>query len=855
MAEQGRRRRVISATAAALGAGLFLSASGADVGARPAIVLQQADGLGGDQADPIAEVLGSNPDVSGDGRFVVFQGRPTPAADDQAPDVRDTTIFLTDRDESTTVELTPVPAGLRPGNTVHPVISGDGCTVVAVTEMALDVFRDDDTGMRWDVYRSILPHCGGVVGDWELVSTSSDTSLARDDVSTLDPPAVSRSGTEVLYTHPASHLYEGEELTTVSLVDLAVPVDSPDRSAIVTGMPGDSPNTTFIHAGIDQPAISGDGRYVAYRSDAASAEAVPIWGEGPVAGEPATRQVFVWDREQPDPFLAVKLISVRSTGEPASAGASEPALNRDGRVVTFISPDLGLVPAVFPACEAACPTQVYRLDRDTDRNGWLDEPTGTELSLVSAEPGTDPKVAGTAPSSQPSLSADGELVVFVSKAPNLQLIQAPGTGGAADGDVLLANVTTNDLRRVTVSSDGVRPTVGAHARPAISDTGRTTVFDTLVAGEFQADPAADEADDDAEADEAADTDDAAADEAELPVDPEVESEPLIEPGRQVVALSATPTLSLADADLGTTVVGLESDEWYVAVINEGPSSFTPAEVTISDSHFKINEEDSTCTLGTTVPPGGDCTVRVSFVPTAPTTYSATLTIAEAGYEAVSVSSTVSGAGGEPALRTDPAGADIGLVDIGDSSTEFQFDVLNIGFVPTSVSSVELSGTHPDDFEVTTNNCADRPLNPRASCSVGVTFTPIDSGRRTALVEVSTPEGAYTTMVIAGDARFEPEVALLAREVSAGDEVAAIGTDYPPNSEVTIVFGDDPDEAVTVTTNDEGSFIALVPVAPDGHGGDRTIVVQSREGAAATAPVEVIEDSTQTMIGMPGFGLG
>ena len=33
-------------------------------------------------------------------------------------------------------------------------------------------------------------------------------------------------------------------------------------------------------------------------------------------------------------------------------------------------------------------------------------------------------------------------------------------------------------------------------------------------------------------------------------------------GRRVVALDAVPALALADADLGTTVVGLDSDEWY-----------------------------------------------------------------------------------------------------------------------------------------------------------------------------------------------------------------------------------------------------------------------------------------------------
>ncbi len=821
VAEPGRRRHRLSVTAVALGAGFLLSASATTADARPSVFFQQATGdAASGSADPIGAVHGSHASLSGDGRFVVFQGRPgTEAGADQPSDTRETTVYLTDRVDGSTVELTPVPPGLRPGNTVHPVISGDGCTVVAITEMALDVFRDDDLGSRWDVYRSTLPHCAGTLTDWELVSTREDgTSLARDDVSPTDRPGVSRSGTEIVFTHPATHLYDGEELTAVTLVDLSKEIDNPLRMQLVAGTPADSPSTTFVHAGLDQPAISGDGRFVAYRSDAASAEAVPIWGEGPVAGAAATKQVFVWDRQEADPFLAVRLVSVRPNGDAAAAGASQPTLSRDGRVIAFTSADVGLVPAMFPECDVACPTQVYRLDRDTDRNGWFDEPNGTSLTLVSGEPGTAPAVAGTAPSSQPALTADGELVVFVSKAPNLQLIHVRGGGGADDGDVLVANVTTGELRRITVSGDGVQPTIGAHARPAVGDTGRTTVFDTLVAGEFLTDGDV--------------------------------------VGRHVVALESPPTLSLADADLGTTVVGLQSDEWYVAVINEGPSSFIPSQVSVDNPAFKINTETSTCTLGTSVPPGGDCTVRLTFTPATGGPAIGKLTIAEAGFGALSVSSTVSGAGGEPALRIDPGGADIGLVEIGASATEFQFDVMNISQVPTSVAAVRVSGSHPYDFAITANNCADRPLNPRANCSVGVTFTPTAPGRRTALVEIATPEGAYTSMVIAGDATYAPEIVLSTSEVSAGREFVAAGTRYPPNTDVTVVFGDGVGDSVTVTTDDNGAFFVAVPVAPNERGGDRTIVVQT-PGATATAvaEVKVIEESTALMIGMPGFGLG
>ena len=75
-----------------------------------------------------------------------------------------------------------------------------------------------------------------------------------------------------------------------------------------------------------------------------------------------------------------------------------------------------------------------------------------------------------------------------------------------------------------------------------------------------------------------------------------------------------PTLSLAEGDLGTTLVGFSSDEWYVAVNNDGPTTFIPSKASVSDRRFTVNQEQSTCALGVPVPPGGDCTVRLTFTP-------------------------------------------------------------------------------------------------------------------------------------------------------------------------------------------------------------------------------------------------
>jgi hypothetical protein len=411
-------------------------------------------------------------------------------------------------------------------------------------------------------------------------------------------------------------------------------------------------------------------------------------------------------------------------------------------------------------------------------------------------------------------------IAFVSTAENLDLSAATGGGDPGDGALFLADARLGSLERVSDVVAPERRTTGAFARPMLSDTSRTLVFDTV------ADPAV------------------------VPTD-------LAEAGgpadvRQVVALTQTPTLSLPETDLGTTLVGLSSDQWYVAVVNDGPSSFVPATVTIDDPHFEIDVERSTCTLGSVVPPGGDCTVRVSFTPSSRDAFTAVLTIAEHGFGAVSISSFVSGTGGEPALRADPAGADLGRVVVGSSSPEFHFDIANISVFATSIASVHVSGEHRADFAVTTNNCAERPLNPGVTCNIGITFTPTDSGRRSALVEVHTPHGQYTSVVAAGDGAYEPEIAFLDEAVVAGGQVIAFGRGYPANSEVAVVFGDGGE--FTVDTDQRGEFIARIPVPTSIAGGSRRVVVESAAGVAAATDVEFVEQPEQ-LIGMPGFGLG
>ena len=465
---------------------------------------------------PVADVAAAgattDPSVSGDGRFVVFTG--APATDDD----RASTVWLDDRSNGSVTELTkPVLSG-RVGDSVHPVISADGCAVVVVTQLAYDLFRDDDLGSRWDVYRLVLPHCFGD-GSWELVSATSGAGLesaASDSASPDSAPAVSGTGSVVAYVTKFSAA--APDLSSIVVVDLTVPMGQPGRSRPVAGTPPTAPDNTFRYRGLREPALSDDGQLIAFTSDAESDTLDRAWSVGPQPGDFATSQVYVWDRTNTDPATAVLRVSQGT--EPANGGASSAALSADGRFVVFASSSTNLVAAAsLPACVTQCPTQVYRFDR-----------IDASHTLVSRQPGAAdaPIVAADTGAWAPAITADGSEVLYLTRATNLFVSRPSGGGGTGDGEVVVADVDRGTLRRVSVAANGIDAAPASNGNAHISASGRVVVFDTLTPAAFGIANA--------------------------------------HAGRQVVALALMPSLSLSDLDVGSGGIGFPGAEWFASML-------------------------------------------------------------------------------------------------------------------------------------------------------------------------------------------------------------------------------------------------------------------------------------------------
>lgn len=815
------RRWLLAVGALAAGAGIG-GATQVTAASRPL----PSDAASPSTVDP-GEVYGAHPDVSDDGHWVVYDGLPTDGSD------RTSTVWLQDTTapDAAPVELTTPADTLRSGDSVLPSISGDGCVAVVVTQWAYDLFRDDDRDSRWDVYRLVLPHCGGELGDWELVSTKvgvdGETS-ALDSADPTDSPALSEAGAIIAFTELRGA--GNGALQRVRLVDLTMPLGDPARIVSVTGTPVELPNTTFLYHGQRQPDLSADGRYVAYTSDAASDLVEPTWGEGPIGGGYATSQVYLWDRLEQDPAMAVRLVSavpppdetadealdgaVETTVAsgpplpvvPADTGASSPALSANGQFVAFESSATNLIgpddQIDLPLCANGCPTQVYRYDQ-----------IGDDLVLVSrqnAPEGVRTAAADTG-ASQPTISADGSQVGFVTRATNLFPTQSTPGSFVGDGDIAVSLVDLGELSRVSVLPDGVTPAAGTHGHPVLSARGDVVVFDTLSA-----------------ADLVGSTD----------------------PGRRVVALQRPAALGMADLDVGTVVVGLAGPEWWVGVHNFGPSTFMPTGVTSDTADFAVT--GGTCTVAVPVLPGDFCTVNVVLTPSHAGPITGTLTVTGAGAEPIVLTSTLSGAGGEPLLATNPAGFDLAQTVVGERSAPYAFDVTNIGFSIGTIVGIDIEGANPDDFVVTSSSCLGQTMIPGATCAVEVAFEPVEAGYRTATVIVRSDTGQYTSVLVNGTAWYDPDVVVAVDTVRAGELIGIGGSGFAPDAEVTISWADGTGNTAIARTDADGGFLVLFETRRNERAGDRELVVRGAD-ATITVPVTVTRRPVQDGPGSPVWG--
>jgi Tol biopolymer transport system component len=360
------------------------------------------------------------------------------------------------------------------GNSLLPALSADGRHVAFVSAAPGITADDDDT--TTDVF--VRDRATGTI---VLVSKSS--SGEKGDLNSGDilsygkgGPAVSATGRFVAFSSLATNLAPDEPdgiQSDIFVHDRDADGDGifDEPGEIATVIVSIASDGTAADGGHNQnPAISADGRFVAFTSAATNL----------VAGDTnGVRDIFVHDRDadgngifdEPGGVATTRVSVATGGGEANDKSGPDLEMSADGNVIAFISDASNLVPFDFNGVD-----DVFAHDRATG----ITERVNVSSSGAEASPPYDAYELG--------LSGNGRYVAFTAQDPDLAE-DTTGYGGVAPqgGDVFIHDRLT---RRTTTWADGAesgRKRRTTSHRPTLSHDGTIIAFYTRFGMAFFAD--------------------------------------------------------------------------------------------------------------------------------------------------------------------------------------------------------------------------------------------------------------------------------------------------------------------------------------------------------------------------------
>jgi Tol biopolymer transport system component len=419
------------------------------------------------------------PSISADGQLVAFQSRATNLAPGDTNASND--IFVRDRQAGTTERVSVAAGGAQAnGGSYVPAISADG-RVVAFGSTAGNLAPGESSAgggiyvrdrkaattervpgfasapATWAIWRSPAISADGNLVAFTLLdlveyAAVRDRAAATTEVIALPAaagpvalnsgePAISDDGRYVAFTSSAiGRAPGGNQVTT----DVYVRDRQTGRTVLVSassdGIPADGASFS--------PSISGDGRLIAFVSDAGNLAPRDTNG---------VSDVFVRDWQNGK----TELVSARPDGAAANGPSFSPVISGDGSAIAFASGASNLL------ADANDAVDLFARDLQQKRT-----------ELVSATAGGQPANGW---SGSPAISHDGQVIAFVSAATNL----APGDTSPR-AKLLVRDRRTGKTELASVNARG-EPANGESAFPAISRDGQIVAFvsgaDNLVAGD------------------------------------------------------------------------------------------------------------------------------------------------------------------------------------------------------------------------------------------------------------------------------------------------------------------------------------------------------------------------------------
>lgn len=189
------------------------------------------------------------------------------------------------------------------------------------------------------------------------------------------------------------------------------------------------------------------------------------------------------------------------------------------------------------------------------------------------------------------------------------------------------------------------------------------------------------------------------------------------------------TLSPTNLAFGNQFLKTSSAAKVITLTNPGPEALTIAAIVPSGANSTEFNQTNSC--GTTVAPGGTCTISVTFQPVTAGAKTAAITINDdSAGSPHSVSLT--GTGVAP-VSVNPPTLNFPAQTVGTTSGARVITVKNN--LPTKLTGISIVNSNPTEFPVSATTCG-TTLNAGATCRIRIKFRPTSTGARSGTLSIN-----------------------------------------------------------------------------------------------------------------------
>ncbi|HEV3330984.1 MAG TPA: choice-of-anchor D domain-containing protein, partial [Bryobacteraceae bacterium] len=290
---------------------------------------------------------------------------------------------------------------------------------------------------------------------------------------------------------------------------------------------------------------------------------------------------------------------------------------------------------------------------------------------------------------------------------------------------------------------------------------------------------------------------------------------------QSVTVSGTgmgPTVSLSASSLSFSnqTTNTTSASQNITLTNSGPGALTISTIGVTGANAGDFAQTNTCPVNpATLVVNANCTITVTFTPTATGSRVASVSITDngnTGPQAVSLS----GTGVIPLVTLSVSSLSFGNQTINTTSASQIFTLTNSGPGALTISTIAVTGTNAGDFgQINTCPVSPATLAVNANCTLTVTFTPTATGSRVARISITDNGVGSPQSISLSGTGVVPVVTLSAPSLSFGNQT----TNTTSTSQNVTVTNSGPGvltiSTIAVTGTNAGDFAQTntCPVSP------------------------------------------